>query len=121
MNDISHIITQDIGVSATGDMLAVSGSEMGKQRVLRRLLTNPGEYIAHPDYGAGMGLLIGRALDAGKVKALIRGQMLLESAVARTPEPQVSVSPIDGGLQCDISYTDAATGGAVALSFNVTK
>lgn len=120
MSDLSHVIFSDVGTSSTGDLAAVSGVEMGRQRVLRRLLTNPGDYPFHPDYGAGLARMVGAVADVGRIKALVRGQMLLESCVAAKPEPSVTVTVISGGVQCAISYADASTGAPVALSFNVT-
>ena len=32
-------------ISSSGDISVVSGPLLGQQRVLRRLLTNPGDYI----------------------------------------------------------------------------
>jgi phage baseplate assembly protein W len=119
MTDISHTIFQDLSASSTGDLLACSGVEQGKQRVLRRLLTNPGDYIWHPDYGAGLARQVGELADIKRVRALIRGQMLQEAAVAQSPEPEITVIQIQGGLQCAIRYTDAGTQAPVSLNFNV--
>ena len=59
------------------------------------------------------------------MRALIRGQMLLEPSVAAQPEPNVSVLPIanqaGGGFAVAISYTDAPSGEPVVLSFNVSN
>ena len=54
MSDISHQWGSDLSIGPTGDFALVSGAILGQQRVLRRLLTNPGDYIWHPDYGAGL-------------------------------------------------------------------
>ena len=60
MADISHTFGADLSLSATGDLLCVTGDTLTQQRVLRRLLTNAGDYIwqlclrrrARPDGGA---------------------------------------------------------------------
>ncbi|MFN3886149.1 MAG: phage tail protein [Aquabacterium sp.] len=120
MNDLTHVIFGDLKPGPSGD-LAVSGDlDAGRERVLRRLLTNPGDYPFHPDYGAGLARMVGDTADVGRIKAAIRGQMLLEQAVAQQPEPIVDVALIPRGVTCSIRYTDAATGQPAALSFNVT-
>lgn len=120
MSDIYHIVGNDIGASSTGDLATVSGTEKGRQRVLRRLITNPGDYPDHPDYGAGIAAAIGDVYDEPKLQAKIRGQMLVESVVAKTPEPTVRVAQIAGGITCSVGYVDANTGEAVALSFDIS-
>lgn len=121
MSDLNHYIGSDLTVSPTGDLQRVDGSLMGQQRVLRRLLTNPGDYMFHPTYGAGLGALVGTVVDVAKIKALIRGQILLERAVSRVPEPDITVSPISNGVSVSIKYTDAASKTAQVLSFNVNR
>jgi hypothetical protein len=132
MNDIYQYFGNDVGTSATGDLQPVNGIELGQQRILRRLLTNPREvlpdgtilppdYIFHPEYGAGLPRMVGDTLDVAKIRARIRGQVLLEDAVARTPEPEVVVKPIHGGVSCTIRYVDAVAKAPAVLSFNVNR
>lgn len=119
MNDLHHFIGGDIAVSATGDLQPVSETRRGQQRVLRRLLTNPGEYIWHPEYGAGLAQWVGKTIDMPKIRALIRGQILREASVAKSPEPEITVNEIPNGVTCTIRYADAANGEPQTLSFNV--
>lgn len=119
MADLAHWFDQDLQVSATGDTLTIDGTLLGQQRVLRRLLTNPGDYIWEPTYGAGLPAYVGQALDAGSLQALILTQMLLESAVSQTPPPVVTVKAITGGVFAQILYVDSDTGKQVNLSFDV--
>lgn len=121
MNDLYQFFGNDLNPSATGDLLAVSGATRGQQRILRRLLTNPGDYIWHPDYGAGLPRYVGSVIDVRQMNALIRGQVLLEDSVAKTPEPVIDVQPIQGGMTVSIQYTDAETGTPQSLSFDVSK
>jgi hypothetical protein len=46
--DVYHYIGGDISASNTGDLQGVTDTVRGQQRVLRRLLTNPGDYIFEP-------------------------------------------------------------------------
>lgn len=121
MHDIYHYTGGDIDSSSTGDLRTATGSERTKQRILRRLLTNPGEYLFHPEYGAGLGKKVGEPVKPGEWKALISGQMLLEEAVARHPPPAVKLALIEGGVSVSIAYTDAMTGEQESLHFHVTR
>lgn len=122
LNDLWHLWGTDLTASASGDLLSVDGTERGKQRVLRRLLTNPGGYIFQPEYGAGLPSFIGLPIDTQKIKAAIFAQMLLEDAVASVPAPTVAVAQIGAdntAFSVVIAYNDAATGKPVTLSFSV--
>ncbi len=121
MDDLYHYIGGDLSVSPSGDLRPVNGTERGKQRVLRRLLTNPGDYIFHPDYGAGLGALVGQNVNIGEWTTLIKGQMLLESCVATSPAPVINLTIIPNGVSANITYTDAYINQPVTLSFDVTE
>ncbi len=121
MNDLFHYVGSDLAASATGDLQPVDGTTLGQQRILRRLLTNPGDYIWHLDYGAGLPARVGDVLDAAKIRALIRGQILLEAAVAKVPEPVIDVQQIAGGISVTIQYNDADTQTPQNLSFSVSS
>lgn len=122
--DFDHYIGGDISASSTGDVATATDTLRGQQRVLRRLLTNPGDYIFEPTYGAGLAQWIGKNADLAKLRALCVGQMALEPSVAASPAPQVNLTQIanadGGGFAVAIAYTDATTGQPVFLSFNVT-
>lgn len=118
--DLAHWFGQDLNVAASGDLLTVDGIVKGQQRVLRRLLTNPGDYIFEPTYGAGLASKIGQPFDPAACAALVKSQIFLEQVVARDPAPTISVTQITGGLFVSIAYTDSDTGQVVPLSFSVT-
>jgi hypothetical protein len=121
MNDLNHYVGGDLSLSPTGDLSTVSGMERGKQRILRRLITNPGDYLFHPEYGAGLGRYVGALVNIPEVIALIRGQILQEDCVARTLAPVIRVSAQNDTLAVTISYTDAPSGEPVTLSFEVNR
>ncbi len=122
MNDLAHYWSGDLSTGNTGDLALANGTLRGQQRVLRRLLTNPGDYIFQPNYGAGLPAWVGLPMDVGKVTALIRSQILLEDAVARVPAPVITVKQGADlvSLAVDIAYNDAATDTPTVLSFNVS-
>lgn len=123
--DLDQYIGADLSVSGTGDLANAQTILRGQQRILRRLLSNPGDYIFHPDYGAGLPQWIGRTAEIAKITALVRGQILFESVVAPTPAPVIAVGPIatadGGGFSVSIQYTDAPTGQPATLAFNVSR
>lgn len=51
--DVSAATGPDYSVTPAGDWLPVSGDEALRQSLLRRFITNPGEWLTKPDYGAG--------------------------------------------------------------------
>jgi phage baseplate assembly protein W len=120
MPDVFHQFGSDLVAGATGDIALASGTVAGQQRVLRRLLTNPGDYIWQPTYGAGLGQFVGTPVSPAQIRAVIRSQIFKEAAVARTPEPIVDVSSDPGGtFYVHLRYSDAASGATQMLSFSV--
>ncbi len=123
MTDLSHLWSSDLSVSPTGDLAVVNGTIFGQQRVLRRLMTNPGDYVWQTDYGAGLARFIGQPANATQIQAVIRAQIFKETAVSRAPEPEISVQfdPADGtgSVYVSIRYVDAPSGQTQVLSFSV--
>jgi phage baseplate assembly protein W len=120
MSDVWHQFGADLSVGPTGDLASVTGTALGQQRVLRRLLTNPGDYVWQPTYGAGLAQFIGSPASADQIRAVIRSQIFKESGVARSPEPLIDVQVETAGtVYVHIRYADAATGGTQTLSFSI--
>ena len=120
MTDCAHYFGSDLTFSANGDLLTANGLEESKQRVLRRLLTNPRDYLWQPLYGAGLPSYVGQPLDEAAIAALIRSQMYLEADVSHNPEPQVTLTTIPNGISARIAYTSVESGEPVLLSFDLT-
>lgn len=108
MNDINHVFGGDLGFSASGDLAVASADEQVRQRLLRRLLTNPGDYLWQPDYGAGLAQFIGKPATVAAVTTLIRAQLALETAVAASPAPEIAVTLLGDGLDVSIRYSNAS-------------
>lgn len=121
MKDLNQYVGDDLSLSPTGSLSPVEGIERGKQRVLRRLITNPGDYLFNPEYGAGLGRYVGALMNIPEIISLIRGQILLEACVAKKPAPVISVSNSSETLSVTIGYTDDALGEPVTLSFEVNR
>jgi phage baseplate assembly protein W len=124
MADASHQWASDLVVGPTGDIASVSGQLLGQQRVLRRLLTSPGDYIWRLDYGAGLARFIGQPINAQQIKAVVRSQIFKEPAVARQPEPVIDVEAPPGGaagtVYVYIRYVDSESRQTQVLSFSVS-
>ena len=120
MPDIWHQFGADLAVGATGDLAMAQGDVLGQQRVLRRLLTNPGDYIWAPDYGAGLARFVGGTVDAAQIQAVIRSQIFREAAVAQVPAPVIEVQADGaGGVYVQLRYADALSGATQVLAFSV--
>ena len=118
----SHYFGGDLTVSASGDLLAASGIPLANQRLLRRLMTNPGAVLYHPEYGAGLGRFVGQPADTLQIRAIIFAQMLLEASVDQTVTPAVAVQVSDAGyVFVAVSFTYAPTGETSSLNFKVTN
>ncbi len=120
MNDLFQQWGNDLAVDARGDLALASRALRVQQQVLRRLLTNPGDYIWQPQYGAGLAQFVGQPANPLQIQAIIRTQLAKESAVAQTPSPSVEVSyDTLGAIAVMISYVDAASGQTQLLSFGI--
>jgi len=120
MTELFHQWGGDLALTAGGDLALASGTTEGRQRVLRRILTNPGNYVFDPPYGGGAQALVGSLATPQAVEAAMRSQMLQEQAVAQAPTPAVAVTPIPNGLNISIKYSDAQTGDPALLTFSIT-
>ena len=133
MADLYAYWGSDLNLSATGGLLTADGLEQSKQRVLRRLLTNPaqydtsgnvitpGDYLWQPHYGAGLPSYVGQNLDIPALTALIRAQMYLEASVLHDPEPVITLQAIPNGLAAQITYYESDSGLPVLLNFDTTS
>ncbi len=124
MPDLAHQWGSDLSLSSTGDLALSSDADLTRQRLLRRLLTNPGDYIWHLEYGAGLPSFVGQPGNPPGIASLVRGQIFQESGVATTPQPMINVAPIlgsgpTGGLSVSLRYADAMTESTQSLSFSV--
>lgn len=120
MADLALQFGGDLYLSPTGDLALANGALLTQQRVLRRLLTNSGDYIWQLNYGAGLGQFVGQPGAPAAISAVTRAQVLLEAAVARTPAPMVStVGEDDGTVTATLNYADAANGQVSVLTLSV--
>lgn len=125
--DLDHFYGEDVGLTPSGDIALVSGSQLTIQRVIRRLMTAPtttsqSDYPADPTLGAGIGSNIGDPNpDSRGMGAAILSQLFLEPTVSKTPAPTVLVTPLPAGAGAviNIAYTDTS-GTPQNFNFNLT-
>jgi phage baseplate assembly protein W len=114
-----HWFGLDIQFSANGDDASASGILEINQRIVRELMTAPGDYIWEPNYGAGLGYYIGQPLSAEKyaeVTALITSIVLKQPDVQKQPAPSITFqSDATGLLSTQIIYVYAPTNQAVTV------
>lgn len=118
--EVGHLWGSDLRLSPTGDLSLVIGADRSKERVLRRLLTNTGDYLFAADYGGNIPAEVGEIANNAKIDGLVRGQMRLEQTVSQAAPPSVSVTNTAKGVAVGISYIAAPDQTPAALSFTVS-
>jgi phage baseplate assembly protein W len=117
LSDVGHWFGNDLQLSPTGDLAQVTRANRSRQRVLRRLMTAAGDYMSHPDYGAGLPREIGRNSDHARVRGVIRTQMKIEASVMETPEPSIKLTTVGNTVRADIEYEVSPERAPASLSF----
>jgi len=116
MPDLALIFGTDLLPSNSGDLTLFSAGDYATQRVVRRLLTNPGDYIWQPAYGAGLAAFIGQPTNVATIAAVSRLQMRLEPIVAQSPEPVVTITATDDGAVYEtVQFVSTATDEALSV------
>jgi phage baseplate assembly protein W len=120
MADLALQFGGDLAVGPTGDLVVAEGAILTQQRVLRRLLTNPGDYIWQLNYGAGLGRFVGQPGAPAAIAGIARTQLLQETGVSVTPAPVIKAKAMnDGTVTLSLSYADAANGQSSVLTFSL--
>ena len=120
MVDLALEVGGDLAVGPTGDLALANGTLLTQQRVLRRLLTNSGDYIWQLNYGAGLGAFVGQPGAPEMIAGVVRAQLLLEPSVAVSPPPVVAVAhENDGAVTATLTYADSTTGLISTNSFSL--
>jgi hypothetical protein len=120
MPDAFHYFSGDLQFGSNGDLQTVDSVQESQQRILRRLLTNPEDYIWQPTYGAGLPAQIGQTTNEAAIESLVTTQMYLEASVVQTPPPQVEFDFFLNGINCSIQYIESDSNQPTTLSFSAT-
>ena len=75
------------------------------QRISRRLLSNPADYIWHTSYGAGLANYVGGPYLQGPLESLVSLHLRFEPLVAQNPTPQVTAAQFESGVFSTASAT----------------
>lgn len=105
MADVSVPWSGDCVLGSTGGLAVVDGAALTQQRLLRRLLTNPGDYVWDPGYGAGLGAFVGRTMNKSAIQAVIAAQAALEATVSSVTSVTVTGDAL-GNVNATIVYVD---------------
>ena len=98
----------DFVLTPNGSVQMANGWDEARQLTVRALLTNPAtqlptgeqvppDYVFDPEYGAGLGLYVGvdmNTTQVNKLQGLINSQVLNQSFVDPTYEPQVTFTSV---------------------------
>jgi phage baseplate assembly protein W len=118
MPELNHTCGGDLVLGPTGDLALVSDTLESQQRVIRRLLTNAGDYIWQLSYGAGLPSRVGEPVDTLALQNIVLSQIFLEPTVSRVPAPVITTAQLNGNTVVQsISYTNATTGLLETLTF----
>jgi hypothetical protein len=123
LRDIWHDWGSDLAIGPGGDLAIAEEPDRTRLRILRRLLTNAGNYIWQPGYGAGLGLFVGKPVVAEEIGSVIRTQMFNEPTVSRSPEPEIRLTVADelgGTVAVQVKYDELGSGTAQVLKFNTS-
>jgi len=135
--DLSVPWEGDLIIGPNGDFVTVSGPTQTKERIIRRLLTNPlaqdnngqvtgqCDYVFHPQYGAGARRLVHTVITpelTQTVQQRVTEQALQEPSVVANPAPVVNVkqTPDNLGLAIDAAVATVAGGLVVIPTIQVT-
>jgi len=114
----------DLDIGSGGDISVVPVRSNLQQRVIRRLLTNTGDYIWHTNYGAGLARAVGEPYSPGFIEGTILNQLRLEPLVAATPAPSIQINQSSGdplsAISAAIQYRIAATSTVDAVTLTLS-
>jgi len=108
VNDGKHA---DVATTAAGDLALVTGREALRQAIIRRILTNPGEWALLPEYGCGARLYIKERNTQAKRDELaerIRTQLQLEPRVLRVVQVVIEALEDAEGISINVQVDPRA-------------
>jgi len=89
-------------VSANGDYETVTGAELVRKLIFRRLMSTPGDFFHLPDYGVGLRVKEPvPTSDLVKLKASVEKQVIREPEV-NTAQASITLNPAEGILTVNV-------------------
>ena len=124
LDQVSEVGAAEMAMTNSGDWAPVSDRLAVQQSLIRRFLTNPGEYLVDPSYGAGLLAAVKRRMRQSDLEAIasrLRAQALREPRVRAVTN--VSVEALSGtanGLKYSITVDLVADGRPMTFGDEVT-
>lgn len=121
----------DLKLSTNGGLELANGWDEVRQRIFRRILTNPAftladgtpiaaDYIFHPDYGLGAGRLIGEPISDDwslRLKHIITEGVTIDQGVDASEPPVIDIRRYPGGVVWVIIVVRLKTGEPGRIAF----
>ena len=107
--DVTDLLAADYVVTRAGDWASVAGREALRQSIIRRIITNPGEWQTLPDFGIGARQFVkARNTQSARdeLTERIKGQVAQDPRVRRVDD--VTIVALDNnepGLKVDVIVT----------------
>jgi phage baseplate assembly protein W len=117
----------DLLITPAKDWQIVRGREALRQSLLRRLITNPGEWATLPQYGVGARLFVKERNTKAKRDELanrIRDQFLRDPRVASVDQIVIESLPEDFGIKLAVYVTPKGrleAGGSLAVQITIAR
>ena len=117
----------DLLLTPGGDWQVVRGREALRQSLLRRIITNPGEWATLPDFGVGARLFVkGKNTQARRDELAnrIRAQFLSDPRVESVAQIVVEALPDNFGIKISVEIVAKGkleAGGTLAVQLEVTR
>lgn len=124
INDAWCVYGNDLLLNGVGDLQVANGINLSEQRVIRRLLTNPGDYPFVPAYGAGLPAYVGEPLTPDLydlIQSTTLSNIFLETSVSQDPAPVVLFQTVQQGILMQINYTVAPLQIPIVINFPVNN
>lgn len=117
---VDLLFTDDIQVTASGDYATIEGYDALKQAIKIRLMTSPGEYAIHPEFGCGLSRWVKKRAtqsDRDTLRQTIIDQLSQEERIANVEEVTVESFTSDGATGVKVFVRVTALGRENSFAF----
>lgn len=121
---VDILFTDDTTITPAGDYQTVGGHDNLRLALLRRLITRPGTYRLHPEYGGGIGDYLGKPntqATRDQLRQAVLDQLSLEPRVESVEQVEVQSETINGVRIVRISGRVKTVGLVVNVGFTLRR
>ncbi|HEY6018423.1 MAG TPA: GPW/gp25 family protein [Candidatus Paceibacterota bacterium] len=100
--------SDDLQLTSTGDYSTVEGQDALKQAIKIRLITAPGEYAVHPEFGCGVTRWVKKRMsqaDMDNLRQTIIDQMSKEPRIQKVNDVAVDLLTTGTGVKITVRVT----------------